>query len=44
LIRLVIDKQGPAYGGAMGELSSIDQDGFASAAFHAFPYKLASDP
>jgi hypothetical protein len=32
------------YGGTMGELSNIDQDGFASAAFHAFPDKLAFDP
>ena len=32
------------YGGTMGELSDIDQDGFGSAAFHAFPDKLAPDP
>lgn len=32
------------YGGTMGELSNIDQEGFASAAFHAFPDKLAFDP
>jgi hypothetical protein len=32
------------YGGTMGELSNIDQDGFASAAFHAFPDMLAFDP
>lgn len=32
------------YGGIMGELSNIDQDGFASAAFHAFPDMLAFDP
>ncbi|MGC2636586.1 MAG: DUF5695 domain-containing protein [Acidobacteriaceae bacterium] len=32
------------YGGTMGELSNIDQDGFASAAFHAFPDMLAYDP
>jgi hypothetical protein len=32
------------YGGTMGELSNIDQDGFASAAFHAFPDMLATDP
>jgi Family of unknown function (DUF5695) len=31
------------YGGTMGELSNIDQEGFASAAFHAFPDKLAFD-
>jgi hypothetical protein len=32
------------YGGTMGELSNIDQNGFASAAFHAFPETLAFDP
>lgn len=32
------------YGGIMGELSNIDRDGFASAAFHAFPDMLAFDP
>ena len=32
------------YGGTMGELSNIDQQGFGSAAFHAFPDKLAFDP
>lgn len=32
------------YGGTMGELSNIDQEGFASAAFHSFPDKLAFDP
>jgi hypothetical protein len=32
------------YGGIMGELSNIDQEGFASAAFHSFPDKLAFDP
>jgi hypothetical protein len=32
------------YGGTMGELTNIDQDGFASAAFHAFPDMLAFDP
>ena len=31
------------YGGAMGALSSIDQEGFASAAFHSFPSTLAWD-
>lgn len=33
-----------AYGGTMGELTNIQKDGFASAAFHAFPDKLAFDP
>ena len=28
----------------MGELSNIDQEGFASAAFHSFPDKMAFDP
>jgi hypothetical protein len=32
------------YGGTMGELSDIQQSGFASAAFHAFPDMLAPDP
>jgi hypothetical protein len=32
------------YGGTMGELGNIDQDGFASAAFHSFPDMLAFDP
>jgi len=31
------------YGGAMGALSSIDQEGFASAAFHSFPSTLQWD-
>jgi len=31
------------YGGTMGELSNIDEEGFASAAFHSFPDKLAFD-
>lgn len=31
------------YGGSMGALSSIDQDGFASAAFHAWPNTLRWD-
>jgi hypothetical protein len=31
------------YGGTMGELSNIDEQGFASAAFHSFPDKLAFD-
>jgi hypothetical protein len=32
------------YGGTMGELTNIDQQGFASAAFHSFPDMLAFDP
>lgn len=32
------------YGGTMGELSNIDENGFGSAAFHAFPDMLADDP
>ncbi len=32
------------YGGTMGELTDIRKDGFASAAFHAFPDMLALDP
>jgi Family of unknown function (DUF5695) len=32
------------YGGTMGELSNINQEGFASAAFHSFPDMLAFDP
>ncbi len=32
------------YGGTMGALSNIDQDGFASAAFHSFPSTLKWDP
>jgi hypothetical protein len=32
------------YGGTMGELTNIDQQGFGSAAFHAFPDMLAFDP
>jgi hypothetical protein len=31
------------YGGAMGALSNIDRDGFASAAFHAWPDTLRWD-
>jgi hypothetical protein len=31
------------YGGAMGALASIDEEGFASAAFHAFPDTLRPD-
>jgi hypothetical protein len=32
------------YGGTMGALTDIDQQGFASAAFHAFPDMLKFDP
>ena len=32
------------YGGVMGPLSNIDQKGFASAAFHSFPDRMAFDP
>jgi hypothetical protein len=32
------------YGGTMGALSNIDQDGFASVAFHSFPSTLSWDP
>jgi hypothetical protein len=32
------------YGGTMGELGNIDQEGFGSAAFHSFPDMLAFDP
>jgi len=32
------------YGGTMGALTDIDQDGFASAAFHPFPDMLKPDP
>jgi hypothetical protein len=32
------------YAGTMGALTDIDQDGFASAAFHAFPDMLKLDP
>ncbi len=32
------------YGGMMGALSNIDQEGFASAAFHSFPTALHWDP
>jgi len=31
------------YGGAMGALANIDEEGFASAAFHAFPDTLRPD-
>ncbi len=32
------------YGGTMGALTDIDQEGFASAAFHGFPDMLKTDP
>ncbi|HTZ84081.1 MAG TPA: DUF5695 domain-containing protein [Candidatus Acidoferrales bacterium] len=32
------------YGGTMGALTDIDEDGFASVAFHAFPDMLKHDP
>ena len=32
------------YGGTMGALSNIDQEGFASVAFHSFPSTLQWDP
>lgn len=32
------------YGGAMGAIGGIDQNGFASAAFHSYPDKMAFDP
>lgn len=32
------------FGGAMGALSNIDQEGFASVAFHSFPSTLKWDP
>ena len=32
------------YGGTLGALTDIDQDGFASAAFHGFPDMLKPDP
>ena len=32
------------YGGTMGAITNIDEDGFASAAFHAFPDMLRFDP
>jgi hypothetical protein len=32
------------YGGTMGAISGIDQDGFASAAFHSYPDKMIFDP
>jgi Family of unknown function (DUF5695) len=32
------------YGGTMGAISNIDQEGFASAAFHSYPDKMIFDP
>jgi len=32
------------YGGTMGAISGIDQEGFASAAFHSYPDRMAFDP
>lgn len=32
------------YGGNMGALTGIDQDGFASAAFHSYPDRMTFDP
>ena len=32
------------YGGMMGAISGIDQEGFASAAFHSYPDRMAFDP
>jgi hypothetical protein len=32
------------YGGTLGAIASIDQEGFASAAFHSFPDMLKFDP
>jgi hypothetical protein len=32
------------YGGVMGAISGIDQEGFASAAFHSWPDRMAFDP
>jgi hypothetical protein len=32
------------YGGTMGALTDIDQEGFAAAAFHSFPDMLKPDP
>jgi hypothetical protein len=32
------------YGGNMGALTNIDQEGFASAAFHSYPDKMTFDP
>ena len=32
------------YGGTMGAISGIDQDGFASVAFHSYPDKMSFDP
>jgi len=32
------------YGGTMGAISGIDQEGFASAAFHSYPDRMKFDP
>ncbi|HTB98240.1 MAG TPA: DUF5695 domain-containing protein [Terracidiphilus sp.] len=32
------------YGGTLGAISGIDQDGFASAAFHSYPDMMSFDP
>jgi hypothetical protein len=32
------------YGGTMGAITNIDQEGFASAAFHSYPDHMAFDP
>ncbi len=32
------------YGGTMGALANVDSKGFASAAFHSFPDRMAADP
>ena len=32
------------YGGVLGPLTNIDENGFASAAFHSFPDRMAFDP
>ncbi len=32
------------YGGMMGAVTDIDQDGFASSAFHSYPDRMAFDP
>lgn len=32
------------YGGNMGALTNIDEEGFASAAFHSYPDRMAFDP
>jgi len=32
------------YGGTMGAITNIDQEGFSSAAFHSYPDRMAFDP